>query len=303
MKLFIILLILLSPLTIYAEEGLIENDLTYKVVKGDIGDIIEGKLGLNWSYITSVNSVNPNSSLAIGQTFKVQFRRIVPMKLDNGIVINIPDRTLYRFEDGKLRDYYFIAPGKPTWPTELGEFIVKLKAKNPTWHVPLSIQKELEEKGEDVLIEVPPGHENPLGKYWIQLSIPGLGLHSTNAPQSIYKFRSHGCMRLRPEVAELLFKELPVGTKGVIIYEPVKIFQTPEGRILIEVYKDFYKKRINYTERINAKLKELNAFDRVAWDKIKQVIEKKDGLVWDVTANPQSASNTPNTSIKEKIRN
>ena len=70
--------------------------------------------------------------------------------------------------------------------------------------MPLSIQKEMEASGQDVLIEVPPGAENPLGRYWLQLSIEGIGLHGTNAPQSIYKFRSHGCMRLRPEVAEPL---------------------------------------------------------------------------------------------------
>ncbi len=278
-----LLFFLAFPLTLYADEGIIEKDITYTVVKGDYGGIIEGKLGLSWEYIATVNSIKPNSRLEIGQKLKVKFKRIIPMKIDNGIVINIPDRTLYRFSDGKLKDYHFICAGKPTWQTPLGEFTVTIKAKDPTWHVPLSIQKEMEANGQDVLIEVPPGPENPLGEYWLQLSIPGVGLHGTNAPHSIYKFRSHGCMRLRPEVAEFLFKDVVVGAKGKIIYEPVKLFQTPEGRILLEVYRDFYKMRINYNEKIAAKLKELNAADRVDWDKIKEVIKKKDGLVRDVS--------------------
>ena len=286
---FLLLLFLLAfPFTSYADENIIEKDMVYFVVKGDFGETIEGKLGLNWSYIAASNSLSPKAHLAIGQKLKIQFKRIIPMKIDNGIIINIPDRTLYRFADGKLKDYYFIAAGKPTWPTDLGEFIVTGKAKEPTWYVPVSIQKEMEDNGQDVLIEVPPGPENPLGEYWLQLSLKGIGLHGTNAPHSIYKFRSHGCMRLRPEVAEFLFKDVAVGTKGVIIYDPIKVIKTPEGRILLELYNDIYKKRINYNDMITAKLKELNAADKVDWNKIKEAIEKKDGLVWDVTLEQQT---------------
>ena len=141
----------------------------------------------------------------------------------------------------------------------------------------------MEDSGQDVIVEIPPGAENPLGKYWLQLSLKGIGLHGTNAPQSIFKFRSHGCMRLRPEVAEFLFNDVVVGTKGIVMYETVKAAKTSEGRIVIEVYKDFYKRRINYDEKIKEKLKELNALEKVDWNKIKEAIEKKDGLVWDVS--------------------
>jgi len=273
------------PLNLYAYEDIIEKDTVYTVVKGDYGGIIEGKFGLDWEYIAALNSIKPDALLAVGQKLKIKFKRIVPAKIDNGIIINIPDRTLYRFAGGILKDYYFIAAGRPTWQwqTPLGEFIVKNKAKDPTWHVPVSIQKEMEENGQDVIVEVPPGAENPLGKYWIQLSLKGVGLHGTNAPQSIYKFRSHGCMRLRTEVAELLFNDVAVGSKGIVVYEPLKIVKTPEGRILIEAHKDIYKKRIDYNDRITEKLKELNAMDRVDRNKIKEAIEKKDGLVWDVS--------------------
>jgi len=271
------------PMNLFADEGIIEKDITYTVVKGDYGGMIEGKIGLEWSHIASSNQIKYDAPLAIGQKLNIKFRRIIPPHIDNGIVINIPDRTLYRFSEGKLKDYYFIAAGKSTWQTPLGEFTIKNKAKDPTWYVPPSIQKEMEDSGQDVIVEISPGPENPLGEYWIQLSIKGIGLHGTNAPQSIYKFRSHGCMRLRPEVAEFLFKDVAVGTRGVIIYEPVKAAKDSNGRIVIEVYKDFYKKRINYDEKIKEKLKELNALEKVDWNKVKEAIEKKDGLVRDVS--------------------
>jgi L,D-transpeptidase ErfK/SrfK len=270
-------------MNLYADEGIIEKDITYTVVRGDYGGVIEGKLGVGWADIAAANSINPRAPLVRGQALKVRFRRIIPVRVENGIVINIPDRTLYRFYEGKLKDYYFISAGKPTWQTPLGEFTIKSKTKYPTWYAPIPIQKEMEANEQDVIVEIPPGPENPLGKYWLQLSLEGIGLHGTNAPQSIYKFRSHGCMRLRPEVAEFLFNDVVVGTKGIVMYETVKAAKTSDGRIVIEIYKDFYKRRINYDDKIKERLKELNALDRVDWNKIKEAIEKKDGLVWDVS--------------------
>ncbi|TAN41405.1 MAG: LysM peptidoglycan-binding domain-containing protein [Nitrospirae bacterium] len=262
----------------------IKSDIDYKIVRGDYGDAIAGKLGLNWSYIASQNAMDYNAPLAVGQVLKVRFFRIVPEdRLDNGIIINIPDRTLYRFEKGRLKDYYFITVGRPAWPTPTGEFNVTAKAKDPVWRVPPSIQEEMEEEGKEVLEEVPPGPDNPLGKYWIQLSISGIGLHGTNAPESIYKFASHGCMRLMPEVAEFFYRDIAVGTKGRIIYRPVKLVRTDEGRVLIEVYRDFYKMGVNYQDEVMRLLSKFNAIRIVDWNKINEAIAKKDGIVRDVT--------------------
>ena len=262
---------------------LIQKAVEYRTVPGDYGVVISGKIGMDWSHIAKENGIDPDAPLSKGHVLKVKFTRIVPEKMDNGIIINIPDRTLYRFEGGRLKDYHFIAAGKTTWQTPLGNFVITAKATDPTWYVPLSIQKEMEEEGREVLVEVPPGAENPLGKYWLQLSIKGVGLHGTNAPQSIYKFRSHGCMRLRPEVAELLFKEVPVGAPGKIIYKPVKMVKTQNGKVFLEVYKDFYKMGVNYPEEVKRMLRDMNAVNDVDWNRIEEGIRAKDGIVRDVT--------------------
>jgi L,D-transpeptidase ErfK/SrfK len=276
------------PIDLSAVE-LIQREIEYRVVPGDYGMVVSGKLGVEWPYIAMTNSLNPRAPLKTGQVLRVSFMRIVPELIENGIVINIPDRTLYRFENGRVKDFYFIAAGKPTWQTPLGDFSIIGKAKDPTWFVPPSIQKEMEEEGKEVLVEVPPGPENPLGKYWIQLSIGGIGIHGTIAPQSIYRFRSHGCMRLRPEVAELLFKEVPLGTKGKIIYRPVKVMKTSRGRVLLEIYKDFYRKGIDYREEVKKGLSELNAANEVDWNQIEEAITKKDGIVRDVSRKENDA--------------
>ena len=93
-------------------------------------------------------------------------------------------------------------------------------------------------QGEQVVREVPPGPDNPLGKYWIQLSAPGYGLHGTNAPASIGKYASHGCMRLLPEHVEFLYREARDGTPVDIVYEPVKLARDASGRVWLEVHRD-----------------------------------------------------------------
>jgi lipoprotein-anchoring transpeptidase ErfK/SrfK len=40
----------------------------------------------------------------------------------------------------------------------------------------------------------------------------GYGIHGTDAPTSIGRDASHGCVRVRNEDAELLFRIVPIGT-------------------------------------------------------------------------------------------
>src|SRR5947208_9739993 len=93
-------------------------------------------------------------------------------------------------------------------------------------------------QGEKVVGSVLPGPDNPLGKYWIQLSAPGYGLHGTNAPASIGKYVSHGCMRLLPEHVELLYREARDGTPVDFIYEPVKLARDHRRRCVLEAHSD-----------------------------------------------------------------
>ena len=160
---FLLWFLFVLPMNLYADEGIIEKEITYTVAKGDYGELIEGKLGISWSDIAAANSINPRAPLAIGQLLKVKFRRIIPARVENGIIINIPDRTLYRFSEGKLKDYYFISAGKPTWQTPLGEFTIKSKAKDPTWYVPVSIQKEMGTAGRMLLWKYRLGLKTRLG--------------------------------------------------------------------------------------------------------------------------------------------
>ena len=58
---------------------------------------------------------------------------------------------------------------------------------------------------------IPAGKDNPVGTRWIGLSEKGYGIHGTNAPRSIGRAASHGCIRLRNRDMEKLFSMLRVG--------------------------------------------------------------------------------------------
>jgi lipoprotein-anchoring transpeptidase ErfK/SrfK len=92
---------------------------------------------------------------------------------------------------------YDVAVGKPSTPTPAGEFRIINHVPNPTYYGPRVV--------------IAPGKNNPLGTRWMGLSTKGYGIHGTNAPSSIGKAASHGCIRMRQQDLEELFDLVNVG--------------------------------------------------------------------------------------------
>ncbi|MCP4643927.1 MAG: L,D-transpeptidase family protein [bacterium] len=87
--------------------------------------------------------------------------------------------------------------------TPAGTFRIANKITRPDWY----------NRGDVVPAGDP---RNPLGDQWMGLGTPegatSYGLHPTNEPASIGAARSRGCVRLRPEDADTLFRLCPIGT-------------------------------------------------------------------------------------------
>lgn len=113
------------------------------------------------------------------------------------LVVNIPDRKIALVVDGKVVKVYDVAVGKPATPSPAGEFRVVCRVTHPAWYA----------KGR----VVEPGRKNPVGTRWIGLDRKGYGIHGTNAPRSIGKRTSHGCIRMRNRDVEELFDLVKVG--------------------------------------------------------------------------------------------
>src|SRR5512133_3437744 len=270
-------------------EKLIGTASSYSVVKADTIRLVAAKLGVSRQHLIKANKLDDKAYLKIGQKLVYNNRKIVPQRMKNGIVVNIPDRTLYYFRQGKLAISIPVALGvaaksdKFDWKTPTGKFKITAKMKEPTWHVPHSIQSEMEEHGKEVITSVPPGTGNPLGKYAIKTSIPGILIHSTTKPWSIYSFASHGCIRVYPEQMEEFFKEVKVNTLGEIIYKPVKLAITEEGRVFLEVHRDVYGKSSGLALEARRMIEKQNLAERVDWKKVDSIVRLKAGIAVDIS--------------------
>jgi L,D-transpeptidase ErfK/SrfK len=228
-----------APLPVHEVVG---SEFDYTATSKDSLRGLASRYGAPVEVLAAMNHLRSNSRLKAGQVLHIDNRHIPPRKLDRGIVVNVPQRMLFFFDPGEAATAYPVAVGKPTWPTHLGTFTVTRLEKDPTWIVPESIQLEMKEDGEEVKTVVPPGPNNPLGDYAIHLSIPGYLLHGTNAPWTIYSFRTHGCIRLSPKNAEALYRRVKVGDPGEIIYQRTMLAGLPDGRVFAEVDKDIYRR-------------------------------------------------------------
>jgi L,D-transpeptidase ErfK/SrfK len=290
MKFYLIfLLFLISPVSAADRVSIVGSEGTYIVRDGDSLSLISSRLGTNVNTIVSKNHIDANNPIHRGQELTVNTRKIVPQTLDNGILINIPDRMLYFFHDGKLELYFPVGLGRPpskgsrNWSTPLGTFVVLRKEKNPTWYVPESIRKEMEAQGKPVHPIVPPGPENPLGRYAIRISMPWVLIHETIAPTSVYTFRSHGCIRVMPEHIERFFEKVEINTPGELIYKPVKAAVSDQGRIFLEVHKDIYGKIKDLKGEALKVIGQLGVSGKVNWEKVDSMLREKSGIAEDIT--------------------
>lgn len=261
----------------------------YTVRKGDSLSLIASRLGVRLSNLTRLNHLKTDAVLFPGQRLKYNNRRIVPKSIKNGIIVNIPDRSLYLFRNSKLSARYPVALGmakkkeSTAWQTPVGKFQIVDKKKNPTWKIPLSIQKEMEENGEEVLESIPPGPKNPLGKYSLRTDLAGILIHSTTRPASINSFSSHGCIRVMPENMAQLFKSVVVPTQGEIIYQPVKVAVTGEGRVFLEVNSDSYGKIADMAAEVRKAINRQRAGSMVSWQLVNRMTNEKSGIAEEVT--------------------
>ena len=207
-----------------------------------------------------------------GQNLVIPTQWILPSTKLFGVVINLPEFRLYYFiPKTKMVSTYPVGIGDVGWETPVAASHIIYRQVDPTWLVPKSLRAKYG------ATTIPPGPKNPLGKYWLGLSLSGYGIHGTNAPWGIGKRVSHGCIRLYPEHIALLFENVSVNTPVEIIYEPVKIgFQ--DQNIFIEVHPDIYNRIPDMQAQTFRRLHELGIFSNVSVSLVKDALEKQNGL-------------------------
>ncbi len=287
---FFVLIPALAPAAIVGDETL------YNVEAGDTLPLISAKLGADTLAIMRDNSLRPGQ-VAPGRALLVNTRKITPKEIDDGIIIDISGRMLYYFESARLEMSFPVGLGMPQWRdmkrwhTPTGSFTIYRKARNPVWHVPESIQMQMKIEGKPVLTKVLPGPDNPLGRYVLYTSIPGVEIHETISPTSVYRFRSHGCIRVLTEHIVPFFEKVGVGTQGELVYEPVKAGVAEGWRVFLQVDPDVYGKVENVIDEVNNRLEALNASAAVCWKDVMRVVQEQSGDAEEITMLPTCVLN------------
>lgn len=143
--------------------------------------------------------------LFIGSPFWPFDREVLPG--DSLVIVNKRTNELALVNEGKVQFVVQVATGKTNELTPEGLFTVKVKAENPYYRK----------------ANIPGGDpQNPLGSRWIGIDALGTdgriyGMHGTNDPSSIGKYISEGCIRLPRNQLEVLYTQILIGSKVLIV--------------------------------------------------------------------------------------
>jgi lipoprotein-anchoring transpeptidase ErfK/SrfK len=123
------------------------------------------------------------------------------------IIVSLSQCKIRLYRGAKLIKTYPCAPGRPAYPTPMGDFWIESKLVNASWFNPHAAWSA----GMPEVIG--PGPSNPMGVRKIGINQPGVFMHGIPAGEygSIGTHASHGCMRMMPADVLDLFGRVTVG--------------------------------------------------------------------------------------------
>jgi len=194
---------------------------TIQARKNDTFSTIARRYDVGFDELIDANqNINPFKILP-GTLIIIPTSFILPKTIHKGIVINLPEKRLYYFRQNKVLSFP-VGIGRVGWATPIGKMHIIQKRANPTWYVPKALIEEQKSFGNHLPANIPPGPDNPLGKYTLRLSKSNYLIHGTNEPDGVGKRISAGCLRMYPEDIKTLYNITPLKTKVTIINQPLK---------------------------------------------------------------------------------
>lgn len=223
---------------------------------------------------------------------------ILPNAPHEGIVINVAAMRIYYFpkrKSGEPQLVYThpIGVGKVGWQTPEGVTKIVAREENPTWRPGAGVRKEHAENDDPLPAVVPPGPDNPLGKYKFTLGWPSYLIHGTNKPYGVGLRSSHGCIRLYPEDIQKFYEAVPLGTQVRVVNQPF-LFGWHDGRLYLQAYTVFEDDARKWSKAqktlllksMSTRLERLlkSSGTKIDWDAVTQVANAPRGIAVPVSA-------------------
>lgn len=217
------------------------QDKFHTVTAGQNLADISNHYGLAIEHVAWANGLPLSLNAPVGQKLRIPLQRILPPNPPkNGLVVNLPERGVYLFKNGKFVRFYAVSIGMKTpakFRTPTGRYKITELVKNPDWYAPKWAKMKT--------AVVKAGKNNPLGDRWIGISADGIGFHATKSEDYIGDDVSHGCMRMTRSLAHELFERTNAGMPVRIEYQPVRVGLAANGEIAMAVFPDVYGKGLS----------------------------------------------------------
>ena len=253
----------------------------YEDTLADLADV--HGLGFN-----EIQAANPEVDAWLpgeGTLVRLPQQHILPDAPRSGIVINLPEYRLYFYPENEEKvSTWPVGIGREGWSSPIGETRVLRKEANPSWYPPQSIRDEHAAAGDILPAVVPPGPDNPMGPFKMNLAMSGYVIHGTNKSFGIGMRVSHGCFRMNNQDVTELFPQVPTGTPVTIINQPYKL-GVLDGKLFLEVHmpldEDGLPSALDKQQAIQKLLQEqgemVNGF-RLDWQKIRDLVFAEEGV-------------------------
>lgn len=132
------------------------------------------------------------------------------------LIVDTGQRFLFLVLPGGKAKRYGVGVGKEGFEWKGTENISR-KREWPDWRPPASMIARERKKGNILPVHMEGGPQNPLGARALYLGSTLYRIHGTNAPSTIGRAVSSGCIRMRNEDVIDLYERVPVGSKVVVL--------------------------------------------------------------------------------------
>ena len=170
-----------------------------------LADCLPEKFHCTLGLMQRLNPGVKMDKLAVGQKLVVPNVRPFPtdyvLKINKRtgaawVTVNLGEKTIRVFDGGGGELALFhcsIAKDKNKLP-DRDTKVQLIASPNPGYTFNPSMWPEVHNVTH--VLQIPPGPRNPVGLSWVQLDLPGYGIHGVPKPELIGKTGSHGCFRL-----------------------------------------------------------------------------------------------------------
>lgn len=276
---------------------LIGEQKIHEVIQGDYFQKIAEHYNVGLLALMAANPTIDPLQPEPGSNLIIPSAMLLPYIQHVGIVVNLPELRLYYFLPEENKVHVFpVSIGRQGLATPLVTSYISSKRKNPTWRPTKAMrQRYFKEHGKEMAQEIPPGPDNPFGKYALRLGTSVYLIHGTNQRIGIGMRASSGCIRMFDDDIEWLYENVPLNTKVRIIEQPIKMSYENGQRQLIEIHSplsvdsEVVDSQVVDNKNVNDKVTQQTMFVQIVknfvgknkhyWQQLTPMIEKPQGII------------------------